>query len=174
MFPLLQQSGVANRWQRPDLTVTRRRRLRPLAHSLLSAVPSNGPTQLNTPLANPGLGKHHTRAYPRTKSDTDAVTLGQCFGCRIELEPGSGSRKAQGCFKELRSQWAKSIGQGGLPDVLQNKRRAWCAACSLHRALQRGEILAQWPSAILRIGQAIRAPLDEPQRWIRGARANLR
>ncbi len=91
MFPLLQQSGVANRWQRSDLTVTRRRRrrLRPLAPSLLSAVPSNGPTQLDTALANPGLGKHHTQAYPRTKSDTDAVTFLRRFRFRPELSRGS-------------------------------------------------------------------------------------
>jgi len=57
--------------------------------SLLSAVPSNGPTQLDTALANPGLGKHHTQAYPRTKSDTDAVTFLRRFRFRPELSRGS-------------------------------------------------------------------------------------
>ncbi len=89
MFPLLQQSDVANRWQRSDLTVTRRRRLRPLAPSLLSAVPSNGPTQLDTALADSGLGKHHTQAYPRTKSDTDALTFLRRFRFPTELSRGS-------------------------------------------------------------------------------------
>ncbi len=112
MFPLLQQSGVANRWQRSDLTVTRRRRLRPLAPSLLSAVPSNGSAQLDTALANPGLGKHHTQAYPRTNSGTDAVTFWQLRNSN-RIEPVS--RKLQVASR----QWAKRIGQGGLRDVLQ-------------------------------------------------------
>ncbi len=112
MFPLLQQSGVANRWQRSDLKVTRRRRLRPFAPSLLSAVPSNGPTEPDGAPANPGLGKHHTQAYPRTKSDTDAVTFWQLRNSN-RIEPVS--RKLQVASR----QWAKRIGQGGLRDVLQ-------------------------------------------------------
>ncbi len=174
MFPLLQQSGVANRWQRSDLKVTRRRRLRPFAPSLLSAVPSNRPIEPDGAPANLGLGKHHTQAYPRTKSGTNAFTFWRRFGFRIELsrcrDPGENSR----LLPETSATMGKALRPGRPARCLANKRRARHAACSLHRALQGGEILAQWLPAILRTGQAIRAPLDEPQRWIRGACAILR
>src|SRR5712692_9698559 len=132
MFPLLQQSGVANRWQRSDLTVTRRRRLRPLAPSLLSAVPSNGPTQLDTALADPGLGKHHTQAYPRTKSDTDAATFLRRFRFRTELSRGS-RRKLKVTSGDV-SHNGRNASAGRPARCLTNKRRARDAACSLHRA----------------------------------------
>ncbi len=167
MFPLLQQSGVANRWQRSDLKVTRRRRLRPFAPSLLSAVPSNGPTEPDGAPANPGLGKHHTQAYPRTKSGTDAVTFRQLRNSN-RIEPVS--RK----LKVASRQWAKRIGQGGLRDALQTNGEHRMRLVLYAALSKRGEILAQRLPAILRICQAIRAPLDELQPWIRGAGAILR
>ena len=73
--------------------VTRRRRLRPFAPSLLSAVRSNAPTELDSAQPNSGLGKHHTQAYPRTESDTDAVTFLATPRISNRIEPGSRSRR---------------------------------------------------------------------------------
>ena len=173
MFPLLQQSGVANRWQRSDFTVTRRRRPRPFTPSLLSALRSNRPTELDTALANPGFSKHHTQAYPRTKSGTDAFTFWRRFGFRIESSRGRGPGENSRLLQETLVTMGKPRRPRRPARCPANKRRALHLV--LYASLSKGgEILAHWLPAILRICQAIRAPLDEPQQWIRGARAILR
>lgn len=161
MFPLFQQSGTANRWWRSVLTVTQRQRPR-FALSLPSAVRSNARTENRTlPPANKSLGKHHTQAHPRTKSGTDAVTFWQRFGFRTELSrgrsPGENSRLLRG------SSVHNGQNASAAEACAMSCKRAASTACGFFTpSLSKGgEILAQWLPATLRIGQAIRAPIDK-------------
>ena len=161
MVSLFQKSGVANRWRRPDLTVMQRRRPQRFALSLPSAVPFRPPTKNRTlPPSGPSLGGHHTQAYPRTKSGADAVTFWQRFGFQIELSRGSRSRRNSRLLQGTAVTMGKTHRSGDACPArcLANKRRAYGMRLVLYTALSKGEILARWLSAILRIGQAIRRP----------------
>lgn len=175
MVSLFQKSGVANRWRRPDLTVTQRRRPQRFALSLPSAVPFRPPTKNRTlPPSGPSLGGHHTQAYPSTKSGADAVTFWQRFGFQIELSRGSRSRRNSRLLQGTAVTMGKTHRSGdACPMPRKQTESIRHAACSLHRALQGGNSgamavcnPADWSGN--------QAPLDEPQRWIRGARAILR
>jgi hypothetical protein len=174
MVSLFQKSGVANRWRWPDLTVTQQQRPQRFALSLPSAVRPKPPIKNRTlPPSGPSLGEHHTQAYPKTKSGADAVTFWQRFGFRIELSRGSRSRRNPRLLQGTAFTMGKTHRPATPARCLANKRRAYGMRLVLYTVLSKGGNSgatvcnpADWSGN--------QAPLDEPQRWIRGARAILR
>jgi hypothetical protein len=154
----------------------RQRRRRPFALSLPSAVRSNAST--GKPDAAPGQSELRQTSYPSLPKDEKRYRCGYVLATlRISnrIEPGSRfRRKLKVASRHLgHTGQNTSAGEARAMSCKQAESKAF-GSFFYAVALQGGEILARWLSAILLIVQATRAPLDELQRWIRGARAILR